>query len=185
MIEATVSAIGGGGCLCFGDEKSLGLCRFHTVNIPLMVVMSKHGFNVAERDLAADIKDRIHAMFRSCETVVELVWTHQRLCIHIKTDAVPKGPSRARRHTNRHSGGSLKARRDSSEATTVATAQGPAPKRPKGTKKGGAASRAKYEVERFVRKFTTAGGLDYIEVKWASFTDTTAEPPSRLSQDLV
>ena len=44
--EATGAEIDGGGSLHVGGRKIHGLCRFHTVNIPLMVVMSKHGFTV-------------------------------------------------------------------------------------------------------------------------------------------
>ena len=91
--EATGAEIDGGGSLHVGGQKIHGLCRFHTVNIPLMVVMSKHGFTVAERDFAIDIKDRIHVMFRSCETVDELVAAHR--CLRQLTRACRAGAAGA------------------------------------------------------------------------------------------
>ena len=55
------------------------------------------GLSADERDVASDLKDRVHAMFKSCETADELVSKHEELCKLIDVGKVPQGATRRRR----------------------------------------------------------------------------------------
>lgn len=65
---------------------------------------NKNGLTGAERDVAADVKDRVHFIFRTCETETELIAAHRELCDHIDSEQVPKGPTRRRRTMARKEG---------------------------------------------------------------------------------
>ena len=167
LVEATESEASSNGSLDVGGKSVHALCRFHGVNTPLIVEMAKHGFTAAERAFASDVKDRIHAMFRSCETESELMRANHSLRHDIGSGGVLEGPTRRRR---------LAGRKTSNVYAHRTPSRGKGAKRRRGSKK-------KFEVQRFVSK-TTMEGFDYIEVKWVGYNDTTREQAGQLLKDL-
>lgn len=145
-----------------GAPAAHALCRFHTINIPLMKTMAKHGFTGDERDLAADIKDCIHHIFRSCETTAELNEKHLQLIQHIQVGPVPEGP--ARRRGQMQKAGSAHARMMS---------------KPKLTRK-------RHEIEKFARlsPAQSEGSGPPLVVKWVEYNDETTELSPNLFADL-
>ena len=157
LIAAIASSLAPGGYLCVGGAKTHGLCRFHAVNISLMKLAAKHGFTAAERDAARDLQDRIHAMFRSCETTSELDAEHSNMMKSIREGTVAEGPTR-RRCSEARAQGSVNARRT-----------------------GAPANRKRFEVQHFIKADDATGE---IEVKWRSYALTTKEKAERLQRDL-
>lgn len=91
LMLASKAAVSGIGVLGAGSPAGYHLCRFHTVNISLLEVVARHGFNGQERDIACDVKDCAHKMFRTCETHEELMSMHQGLCKMIESGTTPEG----------------------------------------------------------------------------------------------
>ena len=136
-----------------------GLCRAHTVNFSMRKMWAEQGLTQAERDDAADIKDRIHFINRSCETEPELLASHRELIAHIDAGLVPRGPTRKRRAKDRK-GGATTARRQSAGGSRRKIGK-------------------KFEVARFLGY--SSGQL---EVAWVGFTATTQEPVANVHHDL-
>ena len=180
--EAIDAAIEQGGCLCVGLTKRRGLCRFHAINIPSMGLMGKHGFNAQERLLLADIRDRIHAMFRSCETADELVVADHALRALIRAGNVPHGPTRRQRASARTSG-SVRARRSPNESPSGPSGPSGVAGQGKPSKPSKRPRKTKFEVQCF-RSARHEGGGAEIEVAWRKYDATTWEQPGQLAEDL-
>jgi hypothetical protein len=160
-----------------------GLCAFHAVNIPARVTAAQNGFDGAERALMSDLTDKVHKMFRGCETEAELKATHTELVRQISTNTIPTGPTNVRRRERDAKGGSTEARRTSADPDGVA---GPPSKmRKKSDRKNHRVQnrKKKYRVQRFLRTVMHLG-VRTIEVKWQNFDDSTLEPVSALVTDL-
>ena len=165
LVDAAETATLPSGVFGVGAPAAHALCRFHTVNIPLRTTMAKHGFTGDERDLASDIKDCVHRIFRSCETTAELNEKHLELIQLIQAESVPQGPTRRRR--KQREAGPIEARR--------------------ATKKGApTVTKKRCEVEKFVRlePAEVEGAGPSLVVKWKEHKDETAELPSNLFDDL-
>ena len=145
-----------------GDSNAAagqGLCGFHAVNIPARVLCAEVGANKEERLMTYDLKDKIHLMFRICETEPELVATHELLLRDLSEGTVQHGPTRRRAEARDAMGGATTARRTSSRTLK--------------------ATKTKYEVERFLSSTNSN-----VRVKWVGFTDPTDEPMSAVLHDL-
>lgn len=136
-----------------------GLCRCHTVNFSMREMCNKNGLTGAERDVAADVKDRVHFIFRTCETEAELIAAHRELCDHIDSEQVPKGPTRRRRTMARKEG-----------CTDARRTPAPGDKRSRSVR---------FTIARFV-SYSTGD----VEVLWDGFHKTTKEPVANLLKDL-
>ena len=141
------------------EDGAAGTCAYHAVNIPLLKLGASQGFTKGERQVAADVKDLIHAGFRNCETETELCAHHKAVLAHIRDGTAPPGPTNRRRAraARFHTGDSTMARRISQRTS----------------------SRKKWEVARFESR---ANGT--IKVRWVNYDDATDEPFARLLKDL-
>ena len=137
-------------------SRNHALCRFHAINLTLRALVSANGFDMAERDEAADLKDRIFAAFRGCETEGELLKMHAIILDSIKRRSLPPGPTRVRRKRAREGQGDSTNARSSNRRSKV-----------------------KHEVKEFVARVG-----DLVTVKWTKFEDTTDEPIAALLKDL-
>ena len=144
-----------------GASRNHGLCRFHTINLPLRILCMKHGFSAGERDAAADFKDYIHHVLRSCETEAELEASHMRILSHIDDNSIPAGPTRRRQAQARAKGVTKSTKARSSQRK----------------------SRTKYEVARFVERPVGRAG-DTVKVMWVNYEHATEEPIEALVKDL-
>ena len=150
----------------FGDI-GWATCFFHAVCIKLMKMITRQGLDKGEANVARDLKDKILAVFRGCETEPELMVAHRALIDAIDAGKVPHGPHRRRLMQRDALGGATKARRT----------EGPAKRKRKRQ------SGTKYEVQGFVG-WAEGVAEPSVIVKWLRFADTTVEPVSALIQDL-